>query len=64
MIAVLGGLADVERDLNPYPHPRGPEPGTEEARAAHGPAPEIDTGSAGRGLPTTGGGRDACRTRA
>jgi hypothetical protein len=31
-----------------YPHPRrrGPQPGAE-ARAAHGPAPEIDTGAAG-----------------
>jgi hypothetical protein len=40
MIAVLGGLADVERDLIPQPHRRGPEPGTE-ARPAHGPSSEL-----------------------
>jgi DNA invertase Pin-like site-specific DNA recombinase len=42
MIAVLGGLADVERDLiRTAPHRRGPQPRAE-ARAAHGPETEID----------------------
>jgi DNA invertase Pin-like site-specific DNA recombinase len=63
MIAVLGGLADVERDLNPHPHRRGPQPGAE-ARAAHGPSAETDGGAAGRGPTATGGGCYACRTRA
>src|SRR6266436_608107 len=40
MIAVLGGLADVERS-NPHAHRRRPQPGTK-ARAAHGPTAEID----------------------
>jgi DNA invertase Pin-like site-specific DNA recombinase len=39
MIAVLGGVADVERDLT-HPHRRGPEPGAE-ARAAHGAETEL-----------------------
>ncbi len=37
---VLGGLADLERDLMPHPHRRGPQPGAE-ARAAYGPAAEA-----------------------
>ena len=60
MIAVLGGLADVERDLIRYPYRRGPEPGAE-ARPAYGPSAEIDGGAAGRGPPATGPGRDARR---
>jgi hypothetical protein len=61
MIAVLGGLADVERDLI---RTRTAEGRTgAEARAAHGPTVEIDAGAEGRGLPATCGGRDACRTR-
>jgi Resolvase, N terminal domain len=63
MIAVLGGLADVERDLHPHPHRRGPQPGAK-ARAAYGPTTEIDTGAEGRGPRTTGAGRNPCRTRA
>jgi DNA invertase Pin-like site-specific DNA recombinase len=47
MIAVLGDLADVKRDLI-RPHRRGPQPGAE-ARAANGPETEIDRGAAGRG---------------
>jgi hypothetical protein len=62
MLAVLDGLADVERDLIPHPHRRGPQPGAE-ARAAHGRETEIDGGAAGRSTPATGAGRDPCRTR-
>jgi hypothetical protein len=58
MIAVLGGLADVER-----PHRRGPQPGAE-ARAAHGPTVETDRRAEGRGPTTTSGRCHACRTRA
>src|SRR5277367_6601679 len=43
MLAVLGGLADVERDLIPHPHRRGPEPS---ARSA------ASTWAAPRNLPT------------
>jgi hypothetical protein len=54
LIAVLGGLADVERDLIliPHSHRRGPQPGAE-AQAAQGPAAEIDAGVTGRGPPAT-----------
>jgi hypothetical protein len=54
MLAVLGGLADVERDLIliPHSHRRGPQPGAE-AQAAQGPAAEIDAGTAGRSPPAT-----------
>jgi DNA invertase Pin-like site-specific DNA recombinase len=48
MIAVLGGLADVERDLIRTRTAEGPQPGAE-ARAAHGPETEIDRCAAGRG---------------
>ena len=37
MIAVLGGLADVERDLDPHPHSRGQEP-RQGPWGAYGPA--------------------------
>jgi DNA invertase Pin-like site-specific DNA recombinase len=63
MVAVLGGLADVERDLIRTRTAGGRQPGTE-ARAAYGPTTEIDAGAAGRGPPATGAGRDARRTRA
>jgi hypothetical protein len=53
MIAVLGGLPAVERDLYPHPHRRGPQPGAK-ARAAYGPTTQIDTGAEGRGPRTTG----------
>jgi DNA invertase Pin-like site-specific DNA recombinase len=39
ILAVLGGLADVERP-HPDPHCRGPQPSAE-ARAAHGPPPKL-----------------------
>jgi hypothetical protein len=47
MLAVLGGLADVER---PEPHPHGgrPQPG-EGARAAHGPSLETHRRAEGGG---------------
>src|SRR6266436_7924798 len=38
MLAVLGGLADVERELNPHPHRRRQEP-RQGPRKAHGPTP-------------------------
>src|SRR5580704_736079 len=63
MIAVLGGLADVERDLIRTRNRRGPQPGAE-ARAAHGPETEVDGGAAGRGAAATGGGCYAYGTRA
>src|ERR1700724_2785942 len=62
MIAVLGGLADVERDLI-CTRTRRQEPGAE-ARAAHGPQTEIDGGAAGRGPQAARGRCHACRTRA
>jgi hypothetical protein len=61
MIAILGGLADVARDLIRRRR-RRPEPG-EGARAAHGPstqahaaAAEGSTAAAGRGRDTQGTG--------
>jgi DNA invertase Pin-like site-specific DNA recombinase len=63
MIAVLGGLADVERDLIRHPHRRRPQPGAE-ARAANGPAAEIDGGAEGRSAAAARAGRNARRTRA
>jgi hypothetical protein len=62
MIAVLGGLADVERDLIRTRTAEGRS--RAQKRAAHGPTTEIDRGAAGRGPQATGRGRDACRTRA
>jgi hypothetical protein len=57
--------SDSSRISRTYPHPyrRGP-PSRTEARAAHGAAPEIDAGAESRCPTATGGGRDACRTRA
>jgi DNA invertase Pin-like site-specific DNA recombinase len=63
MLSVLGGLAVVERDLNPRPRRRGPQPGAE-ARPAHGPSAEIDPGAEGRGPAAAGAGRNTRRTRA
>jgi DNA invertase Pin-like site-specific DNA recombinase len=57
MIVVLGGLADVERDLIRTRTAEGRQPGAK-ARAARRPETEIDRGTAGRGPPTTGGGRN------
>jgi hypothetical protein len=64
MIAVPGGLADVERDLI---RTRTAESrGQAQKRAQHmgSPTAEIDGGAEDRGTAATGGGRDACRTRA
>jgi hypothetical protein len=57
------GEARIYR-ARPYQHPhrRRPQPGAE-ARAAYGPTVEIDPGTEGRGAPTAGTRRDACRTR-
>jgi hypothetical protein len=62
MIALLGGLTAVERDLS-APARRRPQPG-EEARAAHGPAAETHRHAEGRGPSATRRGRDARRTHA
>src|SRR5580704_11223963 len=56
MLAVLGGLADVERDLIRTRTAEG-------TRAAHGAAAEIDGNAEGRGPTTKSRGRYACRTR-
>ncbi len=48
MLAILGGLADVERDLIQDAHRRGQEP-RHGARAAHGPIVRPDRPAAGRG---------------
>ena len=42
MLAVLGGLADVERDLNSHPHRRRQEP-RQGPREADGPTPGTST---------------------
>jgi DNA invertase Pin-like site-specific DNA recombinase len=55
MIAVLGGLADVERDLI---ETRTAEGKPEGLRAAHGPAAETHAAAASRGAPSPGRGRD------
>jgi hypothetical protein len=46
LAAVLGGLADVERDLIRTRTAEGPPLGAE-AQAAHGPKTEINRGAAG-----------------
>jgi hypothetical protein len=57
MIAVLGGLADVERDLtNSHPHCRRQEP-RQGSRTARGPPPFPHTGAAERGHQTPRAGR-------
>ena len=48
MLAVLGGLADVERDLIRTRTAERPKP-RHGPRQAHGPPPFADTGTAGRG---------------
>jgi hypothetical protein len=59
----VGRLGGRGARSNPYSHSRGPQPGAE-ARAAYGPAAEIDAGAEDRGPPATGAGRDARGTRA
>jgi len=63
MIAVLGGLADVERDLIRTRTRRGPQPGAK-ARAAHGSTVETYRHAEGRSPAATCRVRDARRTRA
>src|SRR6201997_21563 len=55
MIAVLGGLADVERDLIKTRTAEGAKP--EGLRAAHGPTAEPHAAAASRGAPPPGRGR-------
>jgi DNA invertase Pin-like site-specific DNA recombinase len=61
MIAVLGGLADAERDLIRTRTAKG-RSWAQEARAAYGPTAEIDGSAADRGSPPPSGGRDPRRT--
>ena len=58
MIAVLGGLADVERDLIRTRTAEGREPG-EGARAAHGPTAEAHPAAAEGSTAAAGRRRDA-----
>jgi DNA invertase Pin-like site-specific DNA recombinase len=60
MIAVLGGLADVERDLIRTRTAEGRKPGAE-ARATHGPTAETHAPAAERSAAAARGGRDTCR---
>jgi len=62
MIAVLGGLADVERDVIRTRTAEGPQPGAK-ARAADGATSGAHPGTAERGQPTPCGGRYAPRAR-
>jgi len=57
MIAVLGGLADVEHDLIRTRTAEGRS--REGARAAHGPPAEAHGAAAGRGTAAAGGGCNA-----
>ena len=63
MLVVLGGLADVERDLIRTRPAEGRSRAQKGGEAAHGPAAEIDGGVAGRGPAATRGGCYALRTR-
>jgi DNA invertase Pin-like site-specific DNA recombinase len=62
MLAVLGDLADVERDLI-HAHLRRPQR-REEERPAYGPALSADRRAKDRGPPATGGRTHAVPTRA
>jgi DNA invertase Pin-like site-specific DNA recombinase len=61
MLAVLGGLADVERDLI-RPNSRGQEP-RQGPRKGYGPPTSLNTGTAEGGHQAARAGRDAQRTR-
>jgi DNA invertase Pin-like site-specific DNA recombinase len=63
MLAVLGGLADVERDLIRTRTAEGRSRAQKRGQA-HGPETEIDRSAAGRGPPPPGRRCYACRTRA
>jgi DNA invertase Pin-like site-specific DNA recombinase len=63
MIAVLGGLADVERDLIRARTAEGRS--RAQKRGQHmGRPPKLTPAQEGRGPPPTCAGRNACRTRA
>jgi DNA invertase Pin-like site-specific DNA recombinase len=62
MLAVLGGLADVERDLIRTRTAEG-RSRAKGSRKAHGPSPFPDTGPTERGHQTARAGRYARRTR-
>src|SRR5690349_22003034 len=62
MIAVLGGLADVERDLIRTRTAEGRA--GQGARAAHGPAAQAHAPAAEGGAAAAGGRRDTGRARA
>jgi DNA invertase Pin-like site-specific DNA recombinase len=57
MLAVLGGLADVERSY-PHPHCRRQE-SRQGSRKAHGPSPFPHPGATERGHQAARAGRDA-----
>jgi DNA invertase Pin-like site-specific DNA recombinase len=62
MLAVLGGLADVERDLIRTRTAEGVS--RAQKRGQHmGRPPKLTPGATGRSPPTTGAGRNPCRTR-
>jgi len=62
MIAVLGGLADVERDLIRTAH-RGGGRSRAQRRGQHmGGPPRLAAAQKVEARPATGGGRDPCRT--
>ena len=63
MIAVLGGLADVERDLIRTRTAEGRSRAQKRGQRM-GRKTEIDRGAAGRGPPASCAGCDACGTRA
>jgi hypothetical protein len=63
MLAVLGGLADVERDLIRTHTAEGRTRAQKRGQHIHGPFPEADRRVEDRGPPATGSGRNACRTR-
>jgi hypothetical protein len=63
MIAVLGGLTDVERDLIAPAPPRAAA-GRRSAGSTWADPAEIDCGTEGRSAAATGRGCYACRTRA
>jgi DNA invertase Pin-like site-specific DNA recombinase len=62
MLAVLGGLADVERDLIRTRTAEGSEP-CQGPRKGYGPPPFPDTGTEERSHQAARAGRDARRTR-
>ena len=63
IIAVLGGLADVERELIRTRTAEGRSRAQKRGRAAHGPTLQADRSPEGRSTAAAGERRDPCRTR-